>query len=671
MVPRESRDVVEITSPGGVVGVSFFLRSGAPYYRVTRFGRDVIEPSRLGLILKNEAPLAWDFSAESSDVEEFDELWTQPWGEKEHIRNRYTELRVALRRRRGPGRLLILIFRAFDDGVGFRYEVPPQPDLASFEIMEEVTEFALSGNHRCWWIPAYQRNRYEYLYRDTRVSEIECVHTPVTFETDNGLYLSIHEAALTDYASMTLTRSGVSVLSADLVPWSDGAKVRGAAPMKSPWRTIQIADTPGELITSYLILNLNEPNRLDDVSWIKPGKYVGVWWEMHIGRSTWGPGPHHGATTANAKRYIDFAARHGFASVLVEGWNVGWEGKWIDNADRFDFTHATSDFDLEEVAEYARHKGVRLIGHHETCAGVENYERQLDGAFRLYHDLGVRIVKTGYVGHGRAVRRTDSDGTIHREWHHGQYMVRHYRRVVEKAASFRIALDVHEPIKDTGIRRTYPNMMTREGVRGQEHNAWGKARGNPPDHTTILPFTRMLAGPIDFTPGIFDVLFEDVQPDNRVNTTVAKQLALYVVLYSPLQMAADLPENYESMSEAFQFIKDVPVDWHETFVLHARIGDYVTIVRRDRHSDDWYLGSITDEEGRLLEAPLHFLDADRRYVAEIYRDGDEADWETNPTDVVVERAVVDFGDILRLRLAPGGGQAVRFHPAPEGEIGTV
>ncbi len=655
-------DTLDIVSPGRVTGVSFMLRNGAPYYRVTRFGREVIEPSRLGFILRNDPPLAWDFSIASSVVEKFEETWTQPWGERRRIKNAYTELSVLLQQRRAPRRRLRIFFRAFDDGAGLRYEIPEQDGLGKVEIMEELTEFALPGNHRAWWIPAYGRNRYEYLYRETRVSEIECVHTPVTFETAGGQYLSIHEAALTDFASMTLARTGVTVLSADLVPWSDGVKVSGSAPMKSPWRTIQIGDTPGDLLTSSLILNLNEPNKLQDISWIAPGKYVGVWWEMHIKKSTWHTGPRHGATTANAKRYVDFAARHGFDGVLVEGWNVGWNRNWIESGDRFDFLRPTPDFDLEEVARYAREKGVRLIGHHETCSAVENYERQMDQAFALYRDLGVRVVKTGYVGHGRAVRRTGPDGTVHREWHHGQYMVRHYRRVVETAARYGIMIDAHEPIKDTGIRRTWPNMMTREGMRGQEYNAWGKDGGNPPDHTTILPFTRMLAGPLDFTPGIFDVLFEDFQPNNRVNTTVAKQLALYVVLYSPLQMAADLPDNYEAMPEAFKFIEDVPVDWHDTIVLHGRIGDYLTIVRRDRGSDDWYLGSITDEEGRLLEAPLHFLDPGREYVAEIYRDGDGADWKDNPMEVVVEERPVEAGGVLPLRLAPGGGQAIRFRP---------
>lgn len=660
---------MEISSPNDILQVSFTLENGVPYYRVMRFGNDVIRPSRLGFILKNTPPLAWDFRVASNEKNSFDETWTQVWGEKKDIRNHYNELRIDLVEKRAPSRKLTVVFHVYDDGIGFRYEIPEQPQLTDFEIMDELTEFVLTGDHQAWWIPAYWWNRYEYLYRRSSLSALDTVHTPVTMETKDGLFLSFHEAALTDFASMALKRSGDYTLKVDLFPWSDGVKVKTSTPMVTPWRTIQIADTPGGLITSYLILNLNEPNVLDNVSWIKPGKYVGIWWEMHLGISTWGSGDTHGATTENAKRYIDFAAKYGFDGVLVEGWNVGWDGNWIKNSDKFRFTEPHEDFDIDEVVRYASEKGVQLIGHHETGGGVINYEKQMDDAYEYYEGLGVHIVKSGYVAHDREIQRIDEKGRKQGEWHHGQFMVRHYRKAVEEAAKHHIMLDVHEPIKDTGMRRTYPNMMTREGARGQEFNAWAGDGGNPPDHTTILPFTRFLGGPMDFTPGIFNLLLEDAdRPDNRVNTTLAKQLALYVVLFSPLHMAADLPKNYEVRPEPFQFIVDVPTDWQDTRVLHSRIGDYVTIVRKDRNNDDWYLGSITDEKGRVLETPLQFLDPERNYVAEIYRDGLKADWVDNPYDIQIEERLVDNGTMLTLRLAPGGGQAIRFRPATEEDV---
>jgi len=653
----------ELFSPNAVLQLSFKLENGAPAYQVKRFGRDMIKSSKLGFILKNAPPLAWNFKIVSTEKQLVDETWTQPWGEKKDIRNYYNELRVSLIETGKLARKMTIVFRVYDDGIGFRYKIPNQPHLKKFEIMDELTEFAITENHKAWWIQAYQWNRYEYLYQQTRLSKIDIVHTPFTMETDNGLYLSIHEAGLTDYSSMTLALKNNNVLKADLVPWSDGVKVKTETPMKTPWRTIQISDTPGGLITSYLILNLNEPNKLKDVSWIKPGKYVGIWWEMHLGKSTWGSGEKHGATTENAKRYINFAAKYGFDGVLVEGWNLGWDGDWIKNGELFKFTTPYSDFDIENVTRYAQQKGVRLIGHNETSGSVINYEKQMSDAFTYYERLGVRVVKTGYVNHAQNIKRIDDNGNVQREWHHGQYMVRHYRKAIEEAARHHIMLDVHEPIKDTGIRRTYPNMMTREGARGQEFNAWGANNGNPPDHTTILPFTRLLAGPMDFTPGIFELLFEQERPENRVNTTLAKQLALYVVLYSPLHMVPDFPENYEARPEPFQFIIDVPTDWQDTKVLHASIGDYITIARKDRNSEAWYLGSITDEEGRVLETPLLFLEPGKKYIAEIYRDGKKADWVNNPYDIEIEKKLVNCETTLMLRLAAGGGQAIRFKPA--------
>jgi len=659
-----------VSSPDGKIQVVLILEDGAPYYQVSYSGLKVIKPSKLGFKFKSNS-LDQNLALVDSTWQSVDEIWTQPWGEVKDIRNHYNELAVTLEESTAAQRRMGVVFRVYDDGLGFRYQLPEQDALASFEIMDEETEFVLAGNHRAWWIPAYGNERYEYLYQQSSINDLWIVETPLTMETSDGLFLSIHEAALTDYAAMNLAASGADTLQCDLVPWSDGVKVRASTPHQTPWRTIQIAENAGDLITSHLILNLNEPSKLEDVSWVRPGKYVGLWWAMHIGKYTWIPGPWHGATTRNAKRYIDFAAEHGFDRVLVEGWNAGWSDLGEHEGEGFYFTVPYRDFDLEAVAAYAADKGVKLIGHHETFGAVANYERQMEAAFELYHDLGVDTVKTGYACSGKCIRRYDESGALAGlEWHHGQYMIRHYRHVIETAASYHLMLNVHEPIKDTGLRRTFPNMLTREGARGQEYNAWSTDKGNPPEHTTILPFTRMLAGPMDFTPGIFDLFFDEYRPQNRVNTTLAKQLALYVVLYSPLQMAADLPENYAG-HPAFKFIVDVPVDWQDTRVLNAQIGDYVTIVRKDRNSEDWYLGSITDEEGRSLETPLTFLDAGRTYVGEFYADATEADWKHNPLAVHICEALVDRDTTLRLELAPGGGQAIRIRPATQEETDRI
>jgi alpha-glucosidase len=493
------------------------------------------------------------------------------------------------------------------------------------------------------------------------VSLLQRVQTPLTMETqDARTFIVIHEADLVDYARMSLRGSCIEcrVLRADLAPMGDGIRVRGQTPFVTPWRTIQLADRVTDLAPSLLGLKLNPPNALGRTDWIKPMKYVGIWWGMHIGAMTWSSGPKHGATTANARRYIDFAAANGFGGVLVEGWNTGWDGDWIKNRDAFSFTQAYPDYDLAGVAAYAREKGVRLIVHNETSGGIENYERQLDSAFTLYHSLGLDAIKTGYV------TDTVSGGDSH--W--SQRMVRHYRKVIETAARYGIMLDVHEPLHDTGERRTWPNMMSREGSRGQEYNAWSGDGGNPPEHEAMLFFTRLLAGPMDFTPGVFDLLIErgtgrPRRPEEpRIRTTLAKQLALYVVLYSPLQMAADLPENYERQP-AFQFIRDVAVDWDTTRVLEGRIGDYVAVARRERGGRSWFVGAITDEEGRTLDLPLSFLAPGRRYVAETYADGPNAHWLDNPLPVSITRRTVTSATRLRVVLAPGGGQAIRIRPA--------
>ena len=673
MIPRHvlAQEPLRVASPDGRNAVTVEIREGGGgaggggglFYRVERDGRPILLPGRLGFEFRGAPPLRDGLRVTGTARQTVDETWTQPWGEVARVRDHHNELAVSVEESAAPNRRFTLRVRAFDDGVGFRYELPEQPGLGEFEITEELTEFALADNARAWWIPSNwpRKDRSEELYSEGPVSTLDSVQTPLTMETRDGhTCIVIHEANLVDYARMFLRgpRMEGRTLHAALAPWADGIKVRGRTPFVTPWRTIQLADRATELSPSLLGLKLNPPSVLPRTDWIHPMKYVGIWWGMHIGTMTWASGPKHGATTPNAKRYIDFAAANGFGGVLVEGWNVGWDGDWIANREAFSFTKAYPDYDLPAVAAYARQKGVRLIVHNETSGGIDNYERQMDSAFALYRSLGLDAIKSGYV----------TDLTSEGHSHYSQYMVRHYRRVIEAAARDGIMLDVHEPMHDTGERRTYPNMMSREGARGQEYNAWGGEGGNPPEHETILFFTRLLAGPMDFTPGIFDILerssghaHEPWEP--RVRTTLAKQLALYVVLYSPLQMAADLPENYEKQP-AFQFIRDVAVDWDTTRVLDARIGDYVAVARRVRGGQTWFVGAITDEEGRTLDVPLSFLPGGRSYVAEIYADGPGAHWLTNPLPVAISKRPVTSASRLRLVLAPGGGQAIRIRPAP-------
>jgi alpha-glucosidase len=654
--------VATVTSPANVLSITVTIdEEGRPGYTVSRKGRPVITESRLGFLLTDAPKLERKFQADGVETRSFDETWEQPWGERRYVRNHYNELRVRLLEKIAPQRSLIVVFRAFDHGVGLRYEFPDQPQLREVSIGDELTEFTIAGPGTAWWIPGGEWNRYEYLYNRTALGEVAQAHTPLTIRTDAGLHIAIHEAALVDYSSMWLRRVDGTRLKAVLSPSSQGAKVRRMAPFNTPWRALMIADTAGELYrASDLILNLNEPNVLGDVSWFEPAKYVGIWWAMHLSTSTWASGPQHGATTANTRRYIDFAAQNGFRGVLVEGWNVGWDGDWFANGETFSFTQPYPDFDLEGLAEYAKRKGVHLIGHHETSANIAHYERQLEAGLDLYQRLGIDSVKTGYVADAGGVKALGEDGRIRFEWHDGQIMSRHHLKVVTEAAKRHIAVVAHEPIKDTGLRRTYPNWISREGARGMEYNAWGNPP-NPPEHEANLVFTRMLSGPFDFTPGVLSLKGKGGRP---IQSTVAKQLANYVVLYSPLQMAADLPENYRKFPAPFQFIKDVPTDWAQTLVPNGEVGDYVTIVRKDRNSGDWYLGSVTDEKARTLELRLDFLDADRSYRAQIYRDAANADWQTRPYAIAIERRTVRRGDTLQLKLAPGGGQAIRFQMVP-------
>jgi alpha-glucosidase len=654
---------VGVASPDGRTRVVVEIREGRLTYRLARDGRTLILPSVLGFAFRDAPPLRDGLRITDTTRQSHDEWWTQPWGEVARVRDHHNELAVAVEEAAAPRRRFTLRVRVFDDGVGFRYELPEQPGLGRFEITDELTEFALADNARAWWIPSNwpRMDRSEMLYSSGPVSLLDSVQTPLTLEySDRRTFMVIHEADLVDYARMFLKgrRTESLVLTAALAPMADGTKVSGRTPFVTPWRTVQLADRATDLAPSLLGLKLNPPNALASTDWIQPMKYIGIWWGMHIGTMSWGSGPKHGATTANTRRYIDFAAANGFGGVLVEGWNTGWDGDWIKNRNAFSFTQAYPDYDLPGLAAYAREKGVRLIVHNETSGGIQNYERQLDSAFSLYRSLGLDAIKSGYV----------TDHTSEGHSHYSQFMVRHYRKVIETAAKYGIMLDVHEPMHDTGERRTWPNMMTREGSRGQEYNAWAGDGGNPPEHETILFFTRLLAGPMDFTPGIFDLLIEGDsthprQPhEPRVRTTLAKQLALYVVLYSPMQMAADLPEHYEGRP-AFQFIRDVAVDWDTTRVIDGRIGDYVVVARRERGGQSWFLGAITDEERRSLDVPLSFLTPGRRYVAEIYADGPKASWLDNPLPVTISRRTVTSATRLRVLLAPGGGQAIRIRPA--------
>ena len=646
-----------VASPDGTLVVELATdNDGRPSYAVSRKGQPVIAPSRLGFLLLDAPKFERNIEIVQPRTRTFDETWEQPWGERRFIRNHYNELTVTLKEKAKPFRRFDVVFRVFDDGVGFRYRFPKQPGLEQVKISEELTEFSLARDATAWWIPAGEWNREEYLYHRTPVQQVGDAQTPITFRFGDGTHLSIHEAALVDYSGMNLTRVEDRKLKADLTPGIGEGKVVRVAPFDTPWRTLLLSDDAAGLAMSSLTLNLNEPNALGDVSWVKPMKYVGVWWEMHLDLKSWASGPKHGATNENVRKHIDFAAKHGFGGVLVEGWNVGWDGDWFGNGEDFSFTRSYPDFDLEALSRYARSKGVVLIGHHETSGNAAHYEEQLGDAFDLYQRVGVPAVKTGYVADASQAKVTGADGQRHYAWHEGQDMARHHLKVVTEAAKRHIAVNPHEPIKDSGLRRTYPNWITREGARGMEFSAWGQP-GNPPEHEANLVFTRLLAGPMDYTPGIFGM---KTRSTDGIATTWAKQLSLYVVIYSPLQMAADLLENYEKNPAPFQFIKDVPVDWDDTRVLNGEVGDYVTIARKERGGDNWYLGALTDEDGRTLSVPLSFLEQGRRYTAQIYRDGDQAHWKTAPQDIVIEERTVTRADTLALKLAPGGGQAIRF-----------
>ncbi len=644
---------IVIMSPDHRIRVELEQIQGYPTYRIEVDGKLLIRPSALGFRLRKQPDLAGPFKFIQTSQNEINETWEPVWGQENLISSRSNMTRVELEAINSPGRKLILYFRVFDDGVSFRYEIPEQLGSDSLFIVEELSEFIFAQNGQAWWIPgSHEYDAYEKLHNKSLLSEIDSANTPITTLSDDHFYISIHEANLSNYAAMTLKKTSADSLSfkCELVPWPDGDKVKTVTPMLSPWRTISIGRNAADLLRSRMILNLNDPNRLSDVSWIRPMKYVGIWWGMHIHKYTWVQGDHHGATTQNTKAYIDFAADNDIQGVLVEGWNLGWE-KWGQEG-ALQLTSPYADFDIDSVTQYARDRQIAFIGHHETTANVSAYEEQLDTAFAYYANLGIHAVKTGYVG---SIKPSG-------QFHYGQWMVNHFRRVVETAARYHITIDAHESIKATGIERTWPNMMTREGARGQEYNAWSD--GNPPDHTTILPFTRLLAGPMDYTPGIFDIRFDRYKKGNKVHSTLAKQLALMVVIYSPLQMAADLPENYTGQP-AFQFIRDLETDWDESRYLEAEIGQFVTIARR--YENKWFIGAITNEHGRTLSIKMSSI-TDSDMVAECYSDRADSDWEQNPTAIHIGSYLAKASDSLKATLAPGGGLALYLRPVEDSDI---
>ena len=650
---------VTATSPDGSVSVTLTIDGdGRAAYAVSRKGKPVLAPSKLGFLFTDVAKIDRHLAVTGQETRDFDETWSQPWGEWAQIRNHYRELKVHLKETTALARAFTVTFRLYDDGVGFRYEFPQQESLPKANIAEELTEFAFAQDGTAWWKPAFLWNREEYLYTKTALSALGTADTPVTIKLADGNYAALHEAALVDYSGMAVARTEGTTLRAVLTPGAGKPKVEKQGAWSTPWRTLILADSAPGIYQSHLMLNLNEPNKLGDVSWFKPGKFAGVWWNMIKGEWTWARGPRHGATTANVKRYIDFAAANGIPDVLVEGWNVGWDGDWFGNGNAMDFAQPTEDFDVKALAAYGRQKGVRLIGHHETGGAASHYEAQFDKAFKFAADNGYSVVKTGYVTDAGQIERVDPVGKRYREWHEGQWMSNHFIRVAQAAAKYRIAFDSHEPIKGTGLHRTYPNWVSREGMRGMEYNAW--AGKNPPEHEANLVFTRMLEGPMDFTPGVVSLKGSD---NSDILSTLAKQLALYVVIYSPVQMVADTPEAYARFPGPLKFIRDVPTDWQETRVLNGEIGDYVTIARKQRGGEGWYVGAVGDEQARDVAFPLDFLSPGTRYKAEIYRDGDDADYRTDKRHaIVIESRVVTRTDRLALRIAPGGGFAIRMVP---------
>ncbi len=688
-----------ITSPNGQLQLNFSVNSqGEPVYELFYKGKAVIKPSKLGLELKNDPGLMNGFTLADTQTSTFDETWEPVWGEVKQIRNHYNEMSVTLDQK-AQDRNIIIRFRLFDDGLGFRYEFPLQKNLNYFVIKEERTQFAMTGDHKAFWIPG-DYDTQEYDFTESKLSEIRGlmksaitgnasqtqfsptgVQTSLQMKTADGLYINLHEAALVDYSCMHLNLDDKNLIFESwLTPDAVGDKGYMQAPCKSPWRTVIVSDDARDILASKLTLNLNEPCAYEDVSWIKPVKYVGVWWEMIAGKSTWAytddlpsvklgetdysktkPNGRHGANNENVKRYIDFAAAHGFDQVLVEGWNEGWEDWFGHSKDYvFDFVTPYPDFDVKMLNAYAKSKGVKLMMHHETSSSVRNYERHMDKAYRFMVDNGYNAVKSGYVGN--IIPRG--------EHHYGQWMNNHYLYAVKKAADYKICVNGHEAVRPTGLCRTYPNLIGNESARGTEYEAFG---GSKPFHTTLLPFNRLIGGPMDYTPGIFDTKLDFMGdlPHGQVQTTLAKQLALYVTLYSPLQMAADLVENYEKHMDAFQFIKDVAVDWDDSEYIEAEPGDYITVARKAKGTDNWFVGGITDENARTAGFTLDFLTPGKQYVATLYADGKDADYKENPTSYQIKKGIVTNKTKISVWEARSGGFALSLIEATPAEKKSV
>lgn len=626
------------TSPDGRIKVSVQTEGGQLSYSISQDSESLIVPSKLGFELMGGNILGDNTEILSVTHSSHKETWETVWGESRLIEDNHNSMIVHTAH-------LDIEFRVFNDGVGFRYIFPD--DLGEFRIKEELTEYKFArADHKIWWMPRSEPY-YEAYGKHTAFDEIDCAYTPVTITGADGRFYSIHEAALLDFAKVNLVGSDASTLKTSLTKWSDGTGVYVTDTRTTPWRTIIITDRAGGLIESHLMLNLNEPCKIEDTSWCKPGKYIGIWWELHKYMRTWYYGPQHGATTERTKEYIDFAAAHNIQAVLVEGWNKGWDGNWMKNSTGFSFTEAYPDYDFDEVMKYAASKGVQMIIHNETAANTEHYFSQIDEAYALYQKYGMHYIKTGNVN-------LLMDG---KEEHDGQYGVNRLHEIVEKAAQYQINVDEHEPCIPTGLCRTWPNLMTGEAIRGQEHDAWEADGGNKPEHQTVCPFIRGLAGPMDYTFGTFDFSNPNT-PTSRVKTTISKQLAQYVVIYSPLQMASDLYEAYEGV-KAFDFISDVPTDWEQTKVLDAVIGDYVVTARQERGGSDWYLGAITDENARTLDVPLSFL-GKGKWMAQIYEDTPQTSYETSPETYQYREVEVSAKDVLSLKLATSGGCAIRF-----------
>lgn len=684
-----------IQSPDGNLKLNFELKQGQPVYHLTFKGKDVVKPSKLGLELKNKPSLTDGFSLKEKEFDSKNETWTPVWGEEKEIKNHYNEMAIVLDQKE-TGMTLVIRFRLFDDGLGFRYEFPSQPNLAHFVIKEEKTQFAMAGDHTAFWI-AGDYDTQEYDYTESKLSEIRPlmasavtanlaqkpfsptgIQTSLMMKTDDGLYINLHEAALIDYSTMHLNLDDKNmVFESWLTPDVQGDKGYLQTPSHSPWRTIIVSDDARQILSSRMTYNLNEPSKIEDTSWIKPMKYVGVWWEMITGKSSWAytdefpavrigetdfskakPNGKHGATTANVKKYIDFAAEHGFDGVLVEGWNVGWED-WFGNSKDFvfDFLTPYPDFDLPGIRDYAKSKGVEMVMHHETSSSVRNYERHMDEAYKFMKDNGYNAVKSGYVGF--ILPRGEN--------HYSQWIVNHYQYALEKAADYKIMINAHEAVRPTGIGRTYPNLIGNESARGTEYQAFG---GSKPNHVTVLPFTRLIGGPMDYTPGVFEMDISKINPQNNswVNSTLANQLALYVTMYSPLQMAADLPENYERFPDAFQFIKDVALDWDESRYLEAEPGYYLTIARKEKGASNWFVGNVNGTSERVSNINFDFLDAGKTYIATIYSDAKDAHYRNNPQAYNIRKVVVTSKSKLSQMSAPGGGYAISLKEASNEEI---